>query len=290
MHAVRNGKSRALWARGALAVVFIAVLPAGSLQGGESGRFPAAVREIDRWIAGSAVKTPAGLTWPADPSDPKSVGLSLYSGAPGVVLFYLEAEARARTAGEVSLADGFLAKVRGGADDLLAHVADANLGTGLYEGAAGIAYVLEETYRTTLEMKYRGGFTGLPRIDRRESLSGKEMASSGARRRTSSAGRLGRALPCFTLIEGPETSAGSSSRRPRASVSSSSARRRTAGWTGPWIPDTRASCRTLPMGRPAWVFSRPALWGDGPEGFSRCRPGRGPVSRLDRPNQTTIPA
>jgi len=157
MKAVRAGKGGASWVCGALAAFFMAALPANGLQGGALGGFPAAVREIDHWLAGSAIKTPAGLTWPADPRDPKSVGLSLYSGAPGVVLFYLEAEARARAAGEADLAAGFLAKARGGADDLLAHVADADLGTGLYEGAAGVAYVLEETYRTTLEMKYRNG-------------------------------------------------------------------------------------------------------------------------------------
>ena len=35
----------------------------------------------------SAIKTTSGITWPADPADPKTVGNTLYSGAPGVVLF-----------------------------------------------------------------------------------------------------------------------------------------------------------------------------------------------------------
>ena len=146
-----------VWAFGASLIVLASGLPAGSIQKGGSGAIPSAVSEIARWIAGSAIKTPDGLTWPADPRDPKTVGLSLYSGAPGVVLFYLEAEARARAAAVPSLADDFLAKARGGADDLLAHISDQDLGTGLYEGAAGIAYVFEETYRATHDGKYRRG-------------------------------------------------------------------------------------------------------------------------------------
>jgi lantibiotic modifying enzyme len=131
--------------------------------GGDTGRservaLPADVLGVARWLDAAAIKTPAGLTWPADPRDPKSVGLSLYTGAPGVVLFYLEAEAVARTAGETGLADAFLAKACAGADDLLAHIRDKEMGIGLYEGTAGIAFVLEEAYKATRDEKYRAGF------------------------------------------------------------------------------------------------------------------------------------
>src|SRR2546425_13365361 len=50
-----------------------------------------AALEAARWIRASAVQTSPGITWPADPRDPKSVNNSLYSGAPGVILFFLEA-------------------------------------------------------------------------------------------------------------------------------------------------------------------------------------------------------
>jgi lantibiotic modifying enzyme len=129
----------------------------GSAERASAG-FPSAVRDVDRWLSRSSIKTPAGLTWPADPKDAKSVGLSLYSGAPGVVLFYLEAEARARADAESGPADDFRTKARAGADDLLTHVTDSELGAGLYEGAAGIAFVLEEAYRATQDDKYRQGF------------------------------------------------------------------------------------------------------------------------------------
>jgi hypothetical protein len=43
-----------------------------------------------KWIHAARIETPGGVTWPADPADPKSVSTALYSGAPGVVLFLLE--------------------------------------------------------------------------------------------------------------------------------------------------------------------------------------------------------
>lgn len=41
-----------------------------------------------RWLDAAVLKTAAGLTWPVDPKDPKSVNVTLYAGTPGVVLFY----------------------------------------------------------------------------------------------------------------------------------------------------------------------------------------------------------
>jgi lantibiotic modifying enzyme len=120
--------------------------------------FPSLIQDIARWLESAEIKTPAGLTWLADPADPKSVGMSLYSGAPGVVLFHLEAAAFAKASGQAGLSGRFLAKARAGAGDILAHVSDKGIGTGFYEGLAGLAYVLEETWRGTREEKYRRGF------------------------------------------------------------------------------------------------------------------------------------
>jgi lantibiotic modifying enzyme len=113
---------------------------------------------VARWLDAAAVKTPAGLAWPADPKDPQSVNSTLYAGTPGVVLFYLEAQAAARARHlDAVLADALMAKARGGADELLARLDDEK-GTGLYEGLGGIAFTLEEAFKTTGDARYRKGF------------------------------------------------------------------------------------------------------------------------------------
>jgi len=143
-------------------------------QRGTPSAFPRAVQDVARWLGGAAIATPAGLTWPADPRDPKSTGVSLYAGACGVVLFYLEAEGQARAAGETALAARLMARARGGADDLLAHVSGTGIGTGFYEGVAGIAFVLQETYKVTRDDRYRRGFVaGLEALARRAHAVGR---------------------------------------------------------------------------------------------------------------------
>src|SRR4051794_12588449 len=94
-------------------------------------------RDAARWIRASAIKTPNGLTWPADPVHPVTVASDLYSGSAGVVLFFLELH---RATGDA--AD--LAAATAGADELLARL-DAEPEVGLYSGLAGIAFVLAET-------------------------------------------------------------------------------------------------------------------------------------------------
>lgn len=56
----------------------------------QSRPYRAAAEDAVRWVRASAVKTNAGVTWPADPADQKSTNTGLYSGSPGVVLFLLE--------------------------------------------------------------------------------------------------------------------------------------------------------------------------------------------------------
>lgn len=105
--------------------------------------------EAATWIRASAIKTTAGVTWPADPGNPASVGASLYSGAPGVVLFLLDLH-------RVTGAPGYLADARAGADDLLAHVAEVTE-SGLYTGLAGVGTTLLDTAAVTGDRKYREG-------------------------------------------------------------------------------------------------------------------------------------
>ena len=105
------------------------------------------------WLAATAQKGPHGLTWAADPLNPKTESYDLYNGMPGVVLFLLE-YAHA-TGDKKALADAAQA-----ADTIVGVLAQPNeavekQGTGLYVGLAGLANVLYETYRSTNETKYR---------------------------------------------------------------------------------------------------------------------------------------
>ena len=109
----------------------------------------AAAEDAARWVRASAIKTEAGITWPADPSDPKTVNNSLYSGAPGVVLFLLELH---HATGKRE----YLDEARAGADALLAALPNDKQ-PGLYTGIAGIGFTLGEVYRATKDEKYRKG-------------------------------------------------------------------------------------------------------------------------------------
>jgi lantibiotic modifying enzyme len=102
-----------------------------------------------RFIQASAVATPNGTTWPANPADRGSVGADLYSGSAGVVLFFVELH---RTTGDPA----HLATATAGADELLASL-DRQTDAGLYTGLAGIGFVLSEVGRQTAIAKYRAG-------------------------------------------------------------------------------------------------------------------------------------
>ena len=99
------------------------------------------------WIRAGAGKTSDGLSWPSIPSDPQSVTLDLYSGVPGVVLFFCQAF---HSTGQT----GYLDAARAGADFLISKI-DAVQGAGLYVGLSGGAFALGETYRATREDQYR---------------------------------------------------------------------------------------------------------------------------------------
>lgn len=101
-------------------------------------------RRAERWIARSAIRGASGTAWPWDPDDPESVQLNLYSGTPGVVLFYLELF---HATGEERLLDEAVA----GADYLAASLPDDDrvADAGLYTGLAGVAFTLALTSRAT---------------------------------------------------------------------------------------------------------------------------------------------
>ena len=102
--------------------------------------------DAEKWIRASRIETAAGVTWPADPANPKSTSASLYSGSPGIVLFLLELH-------HATGRREYLDEARRGADDLIARVATEK-GTGLYDGVAGLGFVLGETWRATRDDKY----------------------------------------------------------------------------------------------------------------------------------------
>ena len=125
---------------------------------GATGRpFLAAAEKAAAWIRAVGVKTPQGMDWPADPKDPKWVNSTLYAGAPGVVLFLLEAH-------RVTHDKRYLDEARSGADALIAAASDET-GMGLYEGLSGILLALEETSKASGDPKYHAAFvSGLKRI------------------------------------------------------------------------------------------------------------------------------
>ncbi len=150
---------RTLLERGAAAAAFFAIpasLRGDVVRGWTAARpYLDAAQRAERWIARAAVKGAAGTTWPADPADAKSIQSNLYSGSPGIVLFYLELH---HATGDAA----YLAQARAGADYLMATLPSSapslgDEGAGLYTGVAGVAYVLELTRRATGDARYADG-------------------------------------------------------------------------------------------------------------------------------------
>ncbi len=108
-----------------------------------------AALQAARWIRNSAVQAGKGITWPAVPENEKSINNTLYSGTPGVVLFFLEAY---YSTGDKT----FLEDARSGADYLLATLEEEKA-PGLYVGISGIGFVLEETFKATKDRRFREG-------------------------------------------------------------------------------------------------------------------------------------
>lgn len=126
------------------AVAALTIRPAAS----QRPNLDAAV-DVAKWIQASTLMADGGVTWPADPSDPKSVNYALYSGSPGVVLFLLELH---KATGQPN----YLAQAREGAGALIARL-PLEKESGLYTGIAGIGFTLGEMFRATGDERYREG-------------------------------------------------------------------------------------------------------------------------------------
>jgi lantibiotic modifying enzyme len=99
-----------------------------------------AALRAEHWIRSVGIDTPAGRTWPCTPGDPRRgrPELTLYSGTPGVILFYLELHG---ATGEKQ----FLDEAVHGATELATVVPPVGSKTreaGLYEGIAGHMFTL----------------------------------------------------------------------------------------------------------------------------------------------------
>lgn len=106
------------------------------------------------WLRSVAVETEHGIAWPADPERPDSIVRYLYSGTPGVILFFIELH---RATGDSS----HLNDAKHGADDLLAALPKQIQGAeaGLWTGVAGQGFTLHEVYKATGERRFLVGAT-----------------------------------------------------------------------------------------------------------------------------------
>lgn len=120
--------------------------PWRDLEGRERPHLQVAL-EAWRWIEANTVATDRGITWPADPTDNESVGLSLYTHAPGVLPFVLELFHTTKD-------ERFLDAATRGAAHLSASVEQAD-GAGLYTGLAGLAFVFEELFKASSSDAHR---------------------------------------------------------------------------------------------------------------------------------------
>lgn len=176
-----------MFRRGALSMIFLAlasvVVSCGGVRGNagappvaeEGGWLPSAA-SIAAWLRAVAVPTPHGLAWPADPEDPASVSPNLYSGSAGVVLFLLE---YARVSGDA----GALLDAGRGASALASGI-PTQLGgenAGLYTGAPGVAFVLNEVSRAIRDASFERAarvVVDLLERDARRTRSGVEWSRS----------------------------------------------------------------------------------------------------------------
>ncbi|HMA53910.1 MAG TPA: lanthionine synthetase LanC family protein [Acidobacteriota bacterium] len=135
--------------RSVLSVIAIILTVMASCKRAPKSPYLEASLEAASWVRSAGMRTPEGLSWPSIPPDQKTVGLDLYSGVPGVVLFLVQAF---YATGDRS----YLKEACSGADLLMAKAASV-AGAGLYEGLSGIALALEETYKASKDERYRRG-------------------------------------------------------------------------------------------------------------------------------------
>lgn len=138
--------------------------------GAQNPDYHGAARRAGAWLEAVSLQSELGTVWPMEPDRPKAIIANLYSGTPGVVLFYLELYAW-------TLDDKQLKQATSGADYLLAltTMKPSPWNSGLYTGSAGIGFVLHEVYKATGDEKYEQGARRLVR----ELIAGARPAGAG---------------------------------------------------------------------------------------------------------------
>lgn len=132
--------------RRAATLLIVTILSVAPLHSAVRPHLDAALA-AEHWISASAIRAGRGTVWPADPRDAKTVSYDLYSGAPGVVLFYTELY---RSTGDAR----YRAALLQGADALVAAL-DSEKESGLYTGIAGIGFALAEASKATKSPKLK---------------------------------------------------------------------------------------------------------------------------------------
>lgn len=116
------------------------------------------IQRIHIWLHQHVKTSAEGSFWPAVPGENNGrVSLDLYSGVPGVVLFYLEAH-------HATNRPEYLEEAKNGANFLLSRLpeqlsdTDVQGRTGLFSGISGVGFVLREVYKATKDEKFNEGF------------------------------------------------------------------------------------------------------------------------------------
>jgi lantibiotic modifying enzyme len=116
------------------------------------------IQRIHLWLSKHLKTSPEGNTWPVAPeSNNERISLDLYSGIPGVILFYLEAH-------HATNRPEYLTAAKGGGDFLLSKIPsqlneyDTQGMAGLFSGISGVGFTLRELYKVSKDERYNEGF------------------------------------------------------------------------------------------------------------------------------------
>jgi len=138
-----------------LEFLLVGLLLVGCKQGGgeiEAENWLALAEKSEGFIQQGKYTSTFGTTWKVMPDSLKSeADGALYSGVPGIVLFYLELF-------QATQNPSYLEEAKTGAEYLIAALADTTYNyehVGLYTGLAGVGFTFLEMYHLTKDKKYR---------------------------------------------------------------------------------------------------------------------------------------
>jgi len=116
------------------------------------------IQRIHLWLSKHLKTSPEGSAWPVAPeSNNGRISMDLYSGIPGIVLFYLEAH-------HATNRPEYLSAAKGGGDFLLSKIPsqlseyDTQGMAGLFSGISGVGFTLRELYKVSKDERYNEGF------------------------------------------------------------------------------------------------------------------------------------